>query len=396
MQAIERVAELTPGSRPARHSDARAAAASKWPPRSGGRGPAIIFCTAYDQYAVDAFELHAVDYLLKPVNRARLHAAIERVAPSCVSVDREHQLDHVTRGREHCAGTLSRAQGRALPRRAAAGGRRLHLPRRSDPSAYRHRAAVDAADAGRARPPARWRHFLPGLTHGHRQPRRDPRSEAVSRRHGRSDADQWPDAAGDAPALAAADGAARAIGRPSALTVNPRTCLSLVVISWRCSRGPGRPARCAARAAWTASARPGRASHRSRLAKKSCSFARCGHPTTKRRSALLDSWITPVEHFYVRSHMPMPPASTPRPGRCRSRAKSTRRRRSRLDELRKMPSATSRPSLECAGNGRAFFDPPVAGIQWGEGRGRQRAMDGRAHGRRAEARRRRSRPAASS
>jgi two-component system, LytTR family, response regulator len=41
--------------------------------------PRIIFCTAFDQYAVDAFELHAVDYLLKPVNRARLARAIERV-----------------------------------------------------------------------------------------------------------------------------------------------------------------------------------------------------------------------------------------------------------------------------------------------------------------------------
>jgi two-component system LytT family response regulator len=41
--------------------------------------PKIIFCTAYDQYAVDAFELCAVDYLLKPVNRSRLAQAIERV-----------------------------------------------------------------------------------------------------------------------------------------------------------------------------------------------------------------------------------------------------------------------------------------------------------------------------
>lgn len=41
--------------------------------------PAIIFCTAYDEYAVDAFELHAVDYLLKPVNRARLANSIKRV-----------------------------------------------------------------------------------------------------------------------------------------------------------------------------------------------------------------------------------------------------------------------------------------------------------------------------
>jgi two-component system LytT family response regulator len=41
--------------------------------------PAVIFCTAYDQYAVDAFELSALDYLLKPVNRARLAAALDRV-----------------------------------------------------------------------------------------------------------------------------------------------------------------------------------------------------------------------------------------------------------------------------------------------------------------------------
>src|SRR5439155_19520675 len=41
--------------------------------------PKIIFCTAFDQYAVDAFELHASDYLLKPVSRARLERALDRV-----------------------------------------------------------------------------------------------------------------------------------------------------------------------------------------------------------------------------------------------------------------------------------------------------------------------------
>ena len=34
--------------------------------------PHLVFCTAFDQYAVDAFEINAVDYLLKPVNAARL------------------------------------------------------------------------------------------------------------------------------------------------------------------------------------------------------------------------------------------------------------------------------------------------------------------------------------
>jgi two-component system, LytTR family, response regulator len=41
--------------------------------------PHVIFCTAYDQYAVEAFELHAVDYLLKPIGRARLAQALVRL-----------------------------------------------------------------------------------------------------------------------------------------------------------------------------------------------------------------------------------------------------------------------------------------------------------------------------
>jgi two-component system response regulator AlgR len=42
--------------------------------------PAVIFVTAYEQYAVKAFELSAVDYLLKPVNAARLVEALGKVA----------------------------------------------------------------------------------------------------------------------------------------------------------------------------------------------------------------------------------------------------------------------------------------------------------------------------
>jgi len=39
----------------------------------------IIFVTAYDEYAMRAFEVNAIDYLLKPVNPERLNASIERV-----------------------------------------------------------------------------------------------------------------------------------------------------------------------------------------------------------------------------------------------------------------------------------------------------------------------------
>src|SRR5450631_1083188 len=40
--------------------------------------PYIVFTTAYDQYAVRAFEIHAIDYLLKPFTSERLQSAIRR------------------------------------------------------------------------------------------------------------------------------------------------------------------------------------------------------------------------------------------------------------------------------------------------------------------------------
>ncbi|MEJ2452426.1 MAG: response regulator, partial [Gammaproteobacteria bacterium] len=39
--------------------------------------PAIIFTTAYDDYAISAFETHAVDYLLKPIRKERLSDALQ-------------------------------------------------------------------------------------------------------------------------------------------------------------------------------------------------------------------------------------------------------------------------------------------------------------------------------
>src|SRR5919199_1664303 len=43
------------------------------------RMPVVVFVTAYDEYALKAFEAHALDYLMKPVNRARFRDAVERV-----------------------------------------------------------------------------------------------------------------------------------------------------------------------------------------------------------------------------------------------------------------------------------------------------------------------------
>lgn len=55
--------------------------------------PDVIFVTAYDEYAVKAFEVNALDYLLKPVNKERLAEAIQKVsqqaAPQKLGADKK-------------------------------------------------------------------------------------------------------------------------------------------------------------------------------------------------------------------------------------------------------------------------------------------------------------------
>jgi two-component system LytT family response regulator len=49
--------------------------------------PAIVFVTAFDEYAIRAFEVNAIDYLLKPINAARFETAVQR------AVDRFNQAN---------------------------------------------------------------------------------------------------------------------------------------------------------------------------------------------------------------------------------------------------------------------------------------------------------------
>lgn len=53
-----------------------------------GRDVAVVFVTAYDQYALKAFDVHAVDYLLKPFSAERLAEAIERARTRLGRTDR--------------------------------------------------------------------------------------------------------------------------------------------------------------------------------------------------------------------------------------------------------------------------------------------------------------------
>ncbi|MDB4878310.1 MAG: response regulator transcription factor [Gemmatimonadetes bacterium] len=83
--------------------------------------PAVVFTTAYDKFAVAAFELEAIDYLLKPFGRDRLLAALERVrravrGGSDVSVSqRAHEAVDQIGGAGPLARIFVRDRGRILP-----------------------------------------------------------------------------------------------------------------------------------------------------------------------------------------------------------------------------------------------------------------------------------------
>ena len=117
LEAAEQIAQLTPDlvlldiQMPG--ASGLDVAASLGKPR-----PAVIFCTAFDQYAVDAFELSATDYLLKPVNRARLAAALERVRSASAKA---------TAGRDRELEEWSQAKGLAPTRFLARRGARFKV-----------------------------------------------------------------------------------------------------------------------------------------------------------------------------------------------------------------------------------------------------------------------------
>lgn len=57
----------------------------------GDESPLVVFVTAHDEFAVDAFKVHAVDYLLKPVDETRLGEAVTRARQQLDARDRERE-----------------------------------------------------------------------------------------------------------------------------------------------------------------------------------------------------------------------------------------------------------------------------------------------------------------
>lgn len=66
------------------------------------QSPVVIFTSAYDAYAIKAFELHAIDYLLKPIRLGRLFDALSR-ARAAVPVQMEVLRDLLPEPRRHLA-----------------------------------------------------------------------------------------------------------------------------------------------------------------------------------------------------------------------------------------------------------------------------------------------------
>lgn len=82
--------------------------------------------------------------------------------------------------------------------------------------------------------------------------------------------------------------------------------------------------------------------------------------------SLLDSWLTPNHRFFVRSHLYTPDVDV-RQWRLTVDGEVEHPLTLTLDALRELPQRSGVVTIECAGNGRAYYDPPVGGVQWRKG-----------------------------
>ena len=77
-------------------------------------------------------------------------------------------------------------------------------------------------------------------------------------------------------------------------------------------------------------------------------------------------YITPVEHFFVRTHVYVPTVKLDE-WRLKVDGEVGTPLTLTMDDIRKMPSVEMVAVTECAGNGRGFYEPTVPGLQWKTG-----------------------------
>lgn len=81
----------------------------------------------------------------------------------------------------------------------------------------------------------------------------------------------------------------------------------------------------------------------------------------------LDSWLTPVPHFFVRNHMQEPSELASEDWRLTVDGEVEKPVTLSLTDLSKIETHSVVNTLECAGNGRSLHRPKVPGVQWGKG-----------------------------
>jgi len=84
--------------------------------------PAIIFVTAYDQHAIKAFEINALDYLLKPANEARFQRAVDRIRSRKTHSDHQEVQDQIA---QLISGTSKKAASSYIQRIEVKTGERV-------------------------------------------------------------------------------------------------------------------------------------------------------------------------------------------------------------------------------------------------------------------------------
>jgi DMSO/TMAO reductase YedYZ molybdopterin-dependent catalytic subunit len=78
------------------------------------------------------------------------------------------------------------------------------------------------------------------------------------------------------------------------------------------------------------------------------------------------AYITPIDRFFVRTHVPVPTVNV-REWRLRIDGEVTMPLSLTIEDLRRLPAIELISVVECAGNGRGFYEPSVPGLQWANG-----------------------------